>query len=304
MNCIYISDEYLGFVNGKVSGKNLKIKRFVRKQTDCANTENGTLKDKLEFAQVVQSFLDDTSTKERNTYVVLDNPRLVLKEMDLPFVDDKKFKILLANEVFPDGKMNNNIVDYVIDEVYKSEDKKKRCKARVSFLSNELIDEIKDVLIEMRLKPIVMDIAPNAVSKIPELYAKTEMDEIYIVLDYKVSFVTVYLFANSKLLFSKSSVMYARPAKDNETEYEFFYSEIVNLLQSVMQFSISKYNYYPSRIYVTGEIEHLQDSLQDMADSLGLGIRQLTPPQRMKGVDVLEFDNMFNAICALYRRKG
>ncbi|MEG1963446.1 MAG: hypothetical protein RR123_01070 [Clostridia bacterium] len=303
MISVYFNDNHVRVVQANVTKNKIFVKKFMSAETEGANTDSNTLKDTKDFAQKLQGMLDDGEIKDKKLFYVADNARIVMKEMDLPAVDEKKLKVLLANEVFPDGKLANNVLDYIVNDIYVDEEtKKKRCKLDITFINKDIIKELQEVAMDLGLKPLVVDIAPNAMAKLISLYAPNEIDDEFVLLDYKKSFISIYVFSKGKRLFSKSTVLYARPTEENDAEFEYFFSELCNNLSSVEQYASDKYECNVQNIYVTGDISVIKNSLQQLADHLVKGVKQLPVPSILDGMDVQDFNVYGTTVGALIRR--
>ena len=222
--------------------------------------------------------------------------------MNVPTVSQDKVKLIVANEIFSDSKMANNTLDYIVEGTFKNEEGKKRSRITVTYVSNEAIDSLHTAATELGMRPTVLDVAPNAISKLVEKFYRTNkhvLEPTFVLLDYKDSFISLYVFDEGKRKFSKSSTLYVGNGKDNK----YLLGELTSNINSVIRFFESRSGVNVSAIYITGNVEALDDELlQGLAESLNMMISHLPIPSFVKGVDIYDFNKYSGAIGAFLRR--
>ncbi len=300
---VYVSDDKIKFVDGKASGKKLVIKSCHEVRSKTGSIETGNIKDLMAFSQVMQEAIQDYAIKVGPATFIVDNSRLVLKEMDVPDVAPVKIKQIVANEIFTDAKSSTNTLDYMVESRFKNEEKKKRCKVNVTFLPSEVISNIYKCGSEVLMKPKILDIAPNALSKLVERMIKdkkTQLEETFIVVEYKETFLSLLVFDKGQRQLSKSTILYV---SEDAIDVYYVVSEIVNNVNSLIRFYESRNeNRNITAIYLTGQVEPLNDSMQDLADNLRMIVAHLPCPSYVMGVDLMEFNAYSSAIGGLIRK--
>lgn len=302
MLSVNIGDDKIKIVDGKMSGGKVIVNKCYDIETKVGAMESGNIKDLMAFSQVLQDCINSGGIKGTNLNYVLDNPRVIFREMTVPSVSRDKVKLIVANEIFSDTKMANNTLDYIVEGTFKNEEGKKRARITVTYVSNDAIDSLHTAATELGMRPTVLDVAPNSISKLVERICKSskEMrDQTFVLLDYKDSFISLYVFDNGLRKFSKNSTLYVGATKDNN----YLLGELTSNVNSVIRFYESRSGKNVSAIYITGNIEALDDELlQGLAESLNLMISHLPIPSFVKGVDIFDFNKYSGAIGAFLRR--
>ena len=302
MLCVNIGDDKIKIVDGKMSGGKIVVNKCYEIETKVGTMESGNIKDLMAFSQVLQECITSGGIKNTNLTYVLDNPRVIFREMTVPSVSQDKVKLIIANEIFSDSKMANNTLDYIVEGTFKNEEGKKRARITVTYVSNDAIDSLHTAATELGMRPTVLDVAPNSISKLVEKFCKTNkhvLENTFVLLDYKESFISLYVFDGGQRKFSKNSTLYVGSAKDNK----YLLGELTSNINSVIRFYESRSGVNVTAIYITGNVEGLDDELlQGLAESLNMMISHFPIPSFVKGVDIYDFNKYSGVIGAFLRR--
>lgn len=302
MLSINVGDDKIKIVDGKSSGGKVVVNKCYEIETKVGAMESGNIKDLMAFSQVLQECITSAAIKNTSLTYVLDNPRVIFREMNVPSVSQDKVKLIVANEIFSDSKMANNTLDYIVEGIFKNEEGKKRSRITVTYVSNEAIDSLHTAAMELGMRPTVLDVAPNSISKLIEKFYRTNkraLEKTFVLLDYKDSFISLYVFDDGQRKFYKSSTLYVGSAKDNK----YLLGEMTSNVNSVIRFYESRSGVNVNAIYITGNVEALDDELlQGLAESLNMMISHLPIPSFVKGVDIYDFNKFSGAIGAFLRR--
>ena len=302
MLSINVGDDKIKIVDGKSSGGKIVVNKCYEIETKVGAMESGNIKDLMAFSQVLQECITSGAIKNTTLTYVLDNPRVIFREMNVPSVSQDKVKLIVANEIFSDSKMANNTLDYIVEGTFKNEEGKKRSRITVTYVSNDAIDSLHTAAMELGMRPSVLDVAPNSISKLIEKFYRTNkrvLEKTFVLLDYKDSFISLYVFDDGQRKFYKSSTLYVGSVKDNK----YLLGEMTSNVNSVIRFYESRSGVNVSAIYITGNVEGLDDELlQGLAESLNMMISHLPIPSFVKGVDIYDFNKFSGAIGAFLRR--
>lgn len=302
MLCVNIGDDKIKIVDGKVSGGKIVVNKCYEIETKVGSMESGNIKDLMAFSQVLQDCINSGGIKNTTLTYVLDNPRVIFREMNVPSVSQDKVKLIIANEIFSDTKMANNTLDYIVEGKFKNEEGKQRSRITVTYVSNDTIDSLHTAATELGMRPAVLDVAPNSISKLVERFCKSSkhvLENTFVLLDYKDSFISLYVFDGGQRKFSKNSTLYVGNVKDNN----YLLGELTSNINSVIRFYESRAGVNVSAIYITGNVEALDDDLlQGLAESLNMMISHLPIPGFVKGVDIYDFNKFSGVIGAFLRR--
>lgn len=306
MICVYISDEKIKLIEGDARGNKITVQRFYDINTKAGSLESGAIKDTVVFTQALQDCMQATNMKPAKACYVLDNSRIVFREMIVPDVPEQKLKKVIQSELFADSKGQNSTIDYIVIDKFKDDKKISKLRVMVTYINNEIIDNLSVSAVELGLTPISLDIGPNAMSKLISLYNSNANDrklltKTFVLLDYKDTFISVYIFDNFVQQFTKSSVLYVTDPDNLDLSY--LASELSTQLNSTIR-------YYQSRnpeksieaVFVTGNALVLDQIMQTLADSVNLMISHLPLPSFVKGLELLDYNAFTCALGTFVRR--
>lgn len=306
MICIYISDDKIKLLDGAMSGNRIAINSFYDISTKAGSMEGGAIKDTVVFTQSLQDCLQSTNIKPGKVTYVLDSSRVVFREMIVPDVPESKLKKVIMGELFADNKANSNTIDYIVLERFRSENKSYKLRIMVTYVTNEVIDNLHMSAMELNLQPVILDIAPNTISKLIGQYNKSAADrkllvKTFVLLDYKDTFITITVFDNFVNKFSKSSVLYVADPEHPDPAY--LASELSTQLNNTIRYFHSRYDDCEvEAVYVTGNAIVLDPVMQSIADSVNLMISHLPLPSFVKGISLLDYNAFSDALGAFIRR--
>ncbi len=306
MICVYISDEKIKLIEGDARGNKISVQRFYDINTKAGSLESGAIKDTVVFTQALQDCMQATNMKPAKACYVLDNSRIVFREMIVPDVPEQKLKKVIQSELFADSKGQNSTIDYIVIDKFKDDKKISKLRVMVTYINNEIIDNLSVSAVELGLTPISLDIGPNAMSKLISLYNSNANDrklltKTFVLLDYKDTFISVYIFDDFVQQFTKSSVLYVTDPDNLDLSY--LASELSTQLNSTIR-------YYQSRnpeksieaVFVTGNALVLDQIMQTLADSVNLMISHLPLPSFVKGLELLDYNAFTCALGTFVRR--
>ena len=312
MLSIYLSDDRIKIIDGQIKGKKFYIKKFAETLTDVGSIETGNIKDVLALTQAIQTLMNDNAIKPQKVVVVLDNSRIVFREQEVPALPEKKLKVILVSDLFSDAKSKNYVVDYVVDEKFKDEEKKNKYRIHVTYQTADAIASIAKGVNELNMKCMSIDVAQNSMSKLISDTAK--LTGLNLLIDYENSFISLYVLDGNRRRFSKSSILYTKPPEavsnvDSEAQeapdWQYFVKEFQNNIISVCNFYEQKNaGTEIQNIYLTGNISVLnEDFVQQLANATKMQVSYLPCPDNIIGMDHIDFNNYSSTIGALIMRK-
>lgn len=303
MLSLYLSDDKIRLVECVVKSKKYYIKRLIETESKTGSIETGNIKDVLALSQTIQEMMNDNGIKSQKVNIVLDNSRIVFRETVVPALPPKKLKVILATEFFADGKQKNNCIDYVVDTQFVDEEKKKKYKVYITYQSIDAILSLSKCCKELGLKIGAIDIAQNSTKKLLEEFYKN-ITATSLLVDYKDSFISLYIFENGQRKYSKSSQINAKPSTGEFGDDEYFVAELNNNINSVCRYYESKNEgVNVDAVYLTGNISVLNDSiLQQLSNKCKLTVSYLPCPETIIGVDINDFNKFSCTIGGMLRR--
>jgi hypothetical protein len=305
MISLYISDDRIRLAEGAIKSKKIYIKQLVELESNVGSIETGTIKNPLELSQTIQNILNDQHIKPQKTYAVIDNSRIVFKEKEVPALSHKKLKLILLNEYASDSKQKNIAVDYIVESKFEDEaSKAKKFNISVTYQSTAAITGIADAAKETGLKLEAIDIAQNATAKMFSSFFAALIPETAFLIDYKDSFMSIYIFDGGLKKYSKSSVLYSKPATDKFGDTDAFISELHSNISGVSRYYLEKNpGSTIGSLYLTGNIAAFTDEvIQRLANVTKMKASYLPCPDSVMGIDVNDFNKFSCPIGAMIRR--
>ena len=306
MICIYITEDKIKLLDGNMSGSKISISSFYDISTRAGSMEGGSIKDTVVFTQSLQDCLQSTNIKPGKVTFVIDSSRVIFREMIVPDVPDAKLKKVIMSELFSDNKATNNTIDWVVLEKFKGENKSNKLRIMVTYVSNDIIDNLHMAATELNMQPTILDIAPNTVSKLIGQYGKSGSDRklltnTFVLLDYKDSFITITVFDGLTAKFSKSSVLYVNDPEHPDLDY--LATELSSQLTGTIRYFLSRNDQANvEAVYITGNVMALDPIMQELADSVNMMISPLPLPSFVKGISLLDYNGFADALGAFIRR--
>ena len=305
MILIYISDEKIKLIDGEQRGKKTIVRSFYDISTKAGSLESGAIKDTVVFTQALQDCLQTTNIKPTKTTYMLDNNRMVFREMIVPDVPDAKIKKVILSELFSDNKSANNTIDYIVLDRFKDE-KAWKLRIMVTYISNEIIDNLSVSATELGLTPVCLDIGPNTMAKLIGQYGSNSQDKkllpkTFVLLDFKDTFISIYIFKDFVMQFTKSTVLYVSDPEHPDLDY--LASELSTQLVSTIRFYSSRnQGSNIDAVFVTGNALVLDKIMQELADSVNMMVSHLPLPSFVKGVELIDYNAFSCALGAYIRR--
>ena len=248
---------------------------------------------------------------------MLENSKIPFREMILPYAKPSILYPIISSELFTDKKLaDNHTVDYVeidrnIDDpeevaaalnapaegeedVSDGEEKKKKAKkARlmVTYIDNLVIENLRKCCREVGMKLTAVDISQNALSKLVS-FMKDDLPQYFVLVDYRITTITSYLFADYKHVFSLTKPIYSMPNENYANEMAFFINDFSSIVREAIQFFRSKYTDYKfDDVYITGDLDKFQSVENDLYGFMGLNVKMLPLPDSVTGMEQLEFNS-------------
>lgn len=174
----------------------------------------------------------------------------------------------------------------------KNEKKKKAKKARlmITYIDNLVIENLKKCCREVGMKLTAIDISQSALSKLVD-FMKEDLPQYFVLVDYRMTSITSYLFADYKHVFSLSKPIYSMPNENYANEMAFFINDFSGIVSEAIQFFRSKYTDYKfDDVFITGDLDRFQSVESDLYGFMGLNVKMLPVPESVSGVEQLDFN--------------
>ncbi len=314
----YLNNDKLKAMFATASGKRVVVKEFFDMDfpSEFLNDPSATNID-LQLTEAMLDMIRKNEIKAKSAKFVLENSKIPFREMILPYAKPSILYPIISSELFTDKKLaDNHTVDYVeidrnIDdpeevaaalnapaegeeEVSDGEEKKKKAKkARlmVTYIDNLVIENLKKCCREVGMKLTAVDISQNALSKLVS-FMKDDLPQYFVLVDYRITTITSYLFADYKHVFSLTKPIYSMPNENYANEMAFFINDFSSIVSEAIQFFRSKYTDYKfDDVYITGDLDKFQSVENDLYGFMGLNVKMLPLPDSVTGMEQLEFNS-------------
>ncbi len=314
----YLNNDKLKAMFATTSGKRVAVKEFFDMDfpSEFLNDPSATNID-LQLTEAMLDMIRKNEIKAKSAKFVLENSKIPFREMILPYAKPSILYPIISSELFTDKKLaDNHTVDYVeidrnIDDpeevaaalnapaegeedVSDGEEKKKKAKkARlmVTYIDNLVIENLKKCCREVGMKLTAVDISQNALSKLVS-FMKDDLPQYFVLVDYRITTITSYLFADNKHVFSLTKPIYSMPNENYANEMAFFINDFSSIVSEAIQFFRSKYTDYKfDDVYITGDLDKFQSVENDLYGFMGLNVKMLPLPDSVTGMEQLDFNS-------------
>ena len=314
----YLNNDKLKAMFATASGKRVAVKEFFDMDfpSEFLNDPSATNID-LQLTEAMLDMIRKNEIKAKSAKFVLENSKIPFREMILPYAKPSILYPIISSELFTDKKLaDNHTVDYVeidrnIDDpeevaaalnapaegeedVSDGEEKKKKAKkARlmVTYIDNLVIENLRKCCREVGMKLTAVDISQNALSKLVS-FMKDDLPQYFVLVDYRITTITSYLFADYKHGFSLTKPIYSMPDENYANEMAFFINDFSSIVSEAIQFFRSKYTDYKfDDVYITGDLDKFQSVENDLYGFMGLNVKMLPLPDSVTGMEQLEFNS-------------
>ena len=314
----YLNNDKLKAMFATTSGKRVAVKEFFDMDfpSEFLNDPSATNID-LQLTEAMLDMIRKNEIKAKSAKFVLENSKIPFREMILPYAKPSILYPIISSELFTDKKLaDNHTVDYVeidrnIDDPEEvaaalnapaegaedvsdgAEKKKKAKKARlmVTYIDNLVIENLRKCCREVGMKLTAVDISQNALSKLVS-FMKDDLPQYFVLVDYRITTITSYLFADYKHVFSLTKPIYSMPNENYANEMAFFINDFSSIVSEAIQFFRSKYTDYKfDDVYITGDLDKFQSVENDLYGFMGLNVKMLPLPDSVTGMEQLEFNS-------------
>ena len=315
----YLNNDKLKAMFATAGGKRITVKEFYDMDfpSEFLNDPSATNID-LQLTEAMLDMIRKNDIKSKAAKFVLENNKIPFREMILPYAKPSILYPIISAELFTDKKLaESHTVDFVeIDrniedpdeemqeaalnspeegeeeQEEKSEKKKKAKKARlmITYIDNLVIENLKKCCREVGMKLTAIDISQSALSKLVD-FMKEDLPQYFVLVDYRMTSITSYLFADYKHVFSLSKPIYSMPNENYANEMAFFINDFSGIVSEAIQFFCSKYTDYKfDDVFITGDLDRFQSVESDLYGFMGLNVKMFPVPESVSGVEQLDFN--------------
>lgn len=286
----YLNNDKLRAMSARASSKKVMVDAVydMDSPSEFLNDPTQTNID-LQLTEAILDLMRKNDLKISSTAFVLENSKIPFREIFLPSAKPSVLMPIIQSEIFTDKKLADaHTVDYV--EVAKNVNEEKQSRLLISYIDNLIISNLKKCCRDVGMKLTKIDIAQNALTKLVN-FLQADLPQYFMLVDYRLTTVSSYLFADYSHVFSLTKPIYSMPNENYANEMAFFVNDFGSIVGEAIQFFKSKYEEFTfNNVYITGDTEKYAPCEQQVADYLGVDIRILPVPESVKGVDIHQFN--------------
>jgi len=196
----------LHLVSGQVSGRKITIDRMFMDTIPTGLIQDGIIREYGGLEMAVRNMLDKNRMREKNCIVTINGNHIYARELDVPKTDPKVLANVVTFEV--ENAMNGGkavTVEYVASK-QQNADKPNLLHVRATAIQNDYILDYGKMLKNLKLRPLAMDVHPNAIVKLMyerNINDKPGSDTNIMLIDIGCVTSTAYVLANGDLAYTR-----------------------------------------------------------------------------------------------------
>lgn len=305
-----IGNKNLHLVEAQVKGNAVKIITSANVELPKGTIADGLIANKEALAIPVQEAIAKSGASAKEVVVTINTNSLIIREFEVPTGVAKELEGMINHEIRQYfGISDTDLVEYRKLSEFEVHDNKK-VKVRVAVMNREIAYGCYNLLVNLKLKPVALDIHPNAISKIITSQSTINEESLvgknFILLDIGYSGTMIYVFAEGNLDFFRSvnfggksidsllaNILSLSEEESIRKKLEFLsdtqlaednkvlavvrplYGELLEELRKVIQFWSRSDAKTLSKIYMTGGGASLAGLSDYLSQGLDLGVHKL-----------------------------
>lgn len=157
-------DEQIRFVVGKVNKSKFQMKCHFSVDLLSNVYENGEIKDFHQLSYIIKRNLEINKIKTKNTHILLDSDKIVIREITIPVRLEDDYKEFLEHHLedfLPINKEEYIVNHQVVDSILSQEN----TKILVTAAPRTLVNDFHRLITHSGLNPCIFDVIGNSISK-------------------------------------------------------------------------------------------------------------------------------------------
>lgn len=297
----YLNNDKLKGMSAKLSGKHITVKNIYDMDFPSEFLNDPTQSNvDIQLAEAMLEMIRKNDIKSKTAKFVLENSKIPFREVFLPYAKPAVLMPIIQGEIFTDKKLaDQHTVDYI--EIERNINEEKQSRLMISYIDNLIISNLKKCTRDVGMYLTGIDIAQSALSKLM-YFMRNNLPQYFVLIDYRMTTVSSYLFADGKHVFSLMKQIYSMPNENFANEMAFFINDFGSIVGEALQFFKSKYEQFDfDTVFVTGDTVKYLPCEKQVADYLGVDIKILPKPDSITGVDLHQFNEFSTLIGSLVK---
>lgn len=235
----------------------------------------------------------------REGYVCLNNTSVIYREIITPKIDEKKLAFIVRSEMMDTLNLTPDyIMDFIILESILDENEREAYRLLAVAVLDSALESYINLLRSLKIKPVVIDSATNAIIKVMETYPVMEKMDQVIITEVGDGHLRLYLFDRGQYILSRNVrlVTYSDFAKDE------YLDTIEDNISKMIQFSYTRgIKNGVDKIFLIGKDEILDEINERVNKNLLVDSEILSQPSFVDGD--CEFQTQYTNVLGTMLRK-
>lgn len=235
----------------------------------------------------------------REGYVCLNNTSVIYREIITPKIDEKKLAFIVRSEMMDTLNLTPDyIMDFIILESILDENEREAYRLLAVAVLDSALESYINLLRSLKIKPVVIDSATNAIIKVMETYPVMEKMDQVIITEVGDGHLRLYLFDRGQYILSRNVrlVTYSDFARDE------YLDTIEDNISKMIQFSYTRgIKNGVDKIFLIGKDEILDEINERVNKNLLVDSEILSQPSFVDGD--CEFQTQYTNVLGTMLRK-
>ena len=203
-----IGNRNLHLLEAQVKGGVVKISTSLIVELPNGTITDGLITNKEALTVALQEAIAKSGASAKEVVVTINTNSLIIREFEVPTGDAKELEGMINNEIRQYfGISETDLVEYRKLSQFEVNGNKK-VKIRAAVMNREIAFGYYNLLLNLRLKPLALDIHPNAISKLftsqSMINEESQGGANYILLDIGYLSTMIYVMAQGNVDFFRS----------------------------------------------------------------------------------------------------
>lgn len=294
-----ITDRIIRIIKGTESGGKIRISSATTLNLEPDIIVNGHVRDVARLATMINQAIREKKMPDKEAIVSISSNMTIFKELHIQKAEKQQdfMKMVRAEMAAALGIDDSYSVSYII--VGDSDQTDGAVKVLATACPYEVVDCYKRVfnMLQINLRSVM--IGCNCITKVLLADTKTKAKMPLLAVQIDNNFISLNLYENSQLSFSRFASISAEDYDDSE---DYVFEAVNENIFRMLQFQKSKAGSDPIENVVFYGDTHEYVRLTNELEKMGIRTSIINVPPQIHGYENLEFSSYANAIGAMYKR--
>ncbi len=313
---IDFGNRMLHFVVGLYKNSVVNVQKAFTIDIPAGSIADGRIEDPKALQNAIRNGLQQHKIKVKEVIITVQSSSVITRDIIVPILraDDLSEAVKYEMEQYISTSIYGYIVEYrIIEEL--TEDNTKKYRIRSAAMPKEMAESYFELVRQLKLKPVALDIHPNAVSKllssVPTINLERPCSNLYAFIDLGHKTSNIHIFSKGKLEFTRTIAFGGRDIDvaisesvtvpidkaeyikinelqldeedDNSQPAKTFNDSIQNSLNQLLNETQKVFQYYTNRvqggkidcIYIYGGISKMKKFSKYLEEYFNICVRKL-----------------------------